>query len=79
MAKDGIHFLGFRNFYYHRILKKNKRKFINNKIKISINEYKETNDYEKLMQIIESILSHIENADTFNLRKNIVAKFTKDL
>ena len=70
----GIPFLGFRHFYYHSIPRKNKRKPLNNKIKDLIKEYKETKDYETLMQRFESILAHLEIGNTYYLRKNLVVK-----
>ena len=75
--KQGVDFLGFRNSYCYRILKKNKRKILKDKIDIIIQEYKETNDYERLMQRIEALFAHIENCNSFNLRKNIISKITK--
>ena len=72
--KQGIDFLGFKQFYYYMVLKRNKRKILKNKISLILNEYKETNNYERLMQRIEAILAHIENCNSFNLRKSIVNK-----
>jgi retron-type reverse transcriptase len=72
--KQGINFLGFRNFYYYSILKKNKRRLINNKFNLVIQSYKETNNYKRLMQRIEAILAHIESCNSFNLRKHLVNK-----
>ena len=76
--KQGIDFLGFRNFYYHRILKKNKRKILKNKINLILDGFKETNNYKRLMQRIEAIFAHIENGNTYNLRKSIIEKITKN-
>ncbi len=70
--KQGIDFLGFRHFYYYSILKKNKRRFLREKINLIIKEYKETNNYERLMQKLEAILAHVENCDSFNLRKKLI-------
>ncbi len=70
----GIPFLGFRNFIYHKVLKRNKIRPLRNKLKIIINEYKEDNDYNKLMQRIEGIFAYLEIANTFYLRRKIINK-----
>jgi len=70
----GINFLGYKNIYYYRILKKHKRKLIKNKLNIIIKEYKETNNYNKFISRIEAIFAHLEIANTFNLRKNLINK-----
>ena len=72
--KQGIDFLGFRNFYYFSILKKNKRKILKNKLNLIIQEYKKTSNYERLIQRVESILAHIESCNTFNLKRNLIKK-----
>ena len=72
LINKGINFLGFRSFYYHRILKKNKRKLLKNKLNLILNEYKETKDYNKLMKRIEAILAHLEIGDSYNLRKRLI-------
>ena len=72
----GVPFLGFRNFYFHRVLKKNKMKLLKNKLKIIINEYKGDSDRQKLMQRIEGIFAYIEVANTFNLRMKIINKLS---
>ena len=70
----GIPFLGFRHFYYHSILKKNKIKLIKYKLDTIIKEYNSINNYEKFMQRIESIFAYIEIVNTFHLRKNLLSK-----
>ena len=70
----GIPFLGSRHFYYHSILKKHKIKLIKYKLDTIIKEYNSINNYEKFMQRIESIFAHIEIANTFHLRKNLLSK-----
>mgnify|MGYP001587283349 CR=1 FL=1 len=74
--KKGINFLGFRNFYYYNILKNNKRKLLKNKLNLILKEYKKTKSYNKFIQKIEAIFAHIEIANTFNLRKNLVNSLT---
>jgi len=56
----GIDFLWFRNFYFHKILKKNKRKLLKNKLNLILNEYRETNNCERFVQRTEAILAHVE-------------------
>jgi hypothetical protein len=75
--KQGINFLGFRDFYYYRILKKDKRKFLKDKLDLIVKDYRENGDYELFLRNTEAIVAHIENANTFNLRKNLVDKITK--
>jgi len=74
--KKGISFLGFRNFHHHKILKKNKRKLLKNKLNLIIKEHKEINNYKKLMNRIEAIFAHLETGNTFHLRNKIVNKVT---
>jgi retron-type reverse transcriptase len=73
---QGIIFLGFRYFYHYKLLKKNKRKGIKDKLELLIRGYKESNDYNKMMQGFESILAYLENANTFRLRMKIINYFT---
>ena len=70
----GIDLLGFRNFYYHKILKKNKRRLLKNKINLILKEYKEKKDYDKFILRIEALFAHLETGNTYNLRKNIIKK-----
>src|SRR3989344_3043863 len=77
--RKGITFLGFRHFYFYTILNKNKRKHVNNKIKDIIKEYKEMEDYKKLMQRFESILSHLEIGNTYYLRNNFIVKLNNNI
>ena len=72
LINQGINFLGFRNFYHHKILKKNKRKLLRNKINSILKEYEEIKDYNKFIQRIEAISAYIENANTYNLRKKLI-------
>ncbi len=72
LVNQGINFLGFRNFYHHKLLKKGKRKNIKTNVESIINSYNETKDYNLFIQKIESIFSHIEIANTFNLRMSLI-------
>ena len=79
LIDKGIPFLGFRNFYHYKILRKNKIRLLRNKIDIMTKEYKETKSYENLMKRIESIFSHLEIANTFYLRRMIINKISKEI
>ena len=70
--KQGIDFLGLKNFYSHRILRKNKRKILRNKIGAIMQEYEKIDNYERLMQRIEAILAHIESCNGYYLRKKLI-------
>jgi hypothetical protein len=70
----GINLLGFKHCYYYTISKKNKRKILRNKISLLIEEYYKTKDYDGFMHGMASIFAHLEHANTFNLRKNLVNK-----
>jgi len=65
----GINFLGYRNFYHHKILRKNKRRLLKFRINLIL---KEIDDYQVFIRKLEATFAHLEIANTFNLRKNIV-------
>ncbi len=74
---QGIPFLGFRHFFHYSIPRKNKRKYIKNKIKVILEEYEETQLYDIFMQRIESTFAHLEFGDTYNLRKKLVNQLNR--
>ncbi|MEK6933042.1 MAG: reverse transcriptase domain-containing protein, partial [Nanoarchaeota archaeon] len=77
--QQGINFLGFRNFYYNRVLKRKKRKLLKKKINLILKEYEETKNYNKFIQKIEALFAHLETGNTYNLRKKIVNKIENEL
>ena len=69
----GINLLGYRTFYYHKLLRKaNKRKFERNfKDKLWQFEQEEI-DYENFFQSLQGWLGYAMWANTYNLRKKII-------
>jgi retron-type reverse transcriptase len=72
----GIPFLGFRIFYYHRILKRsNVTKFKNN---LKILKYRYNQDlinYDSIYNKFEGWIAYSKNADTCKMRKNVIRIF----
>jgi retron-type reverse transcriptase len=65
----GIDFVGFRNFYYYRLLRKRNIRNIENKIRL-FNENRLS--YIKLLEIFQGWNAYAKWSDTFKLRKNIL-------
>ena len=65
----GIDFVGFRNFYYFRLLRKRNIKNMENKINL-FNEGKIT--YEKLIKIFQGWEAHADWANSRNLKEKII-------
>lgn len=72
----GIDFVGFRIFYYYKLLRKRNRRIFKKKIKIVL---KNNFDKEKIIEIFNGWNSYSKWADTFYLRKNILKKINKKL
>ena len=67
----GIDFVGFRNFYYYKLLRKRNIKSIENKIK----SFKGNRiNKEKMLEIFQGWNAYAKWANTFKLRRNIVKK-----
>ncbi len=71
----GIPFLGFRIFYYHKLLKKSNRKRILKKLE----EYKDLFlknkiNYDKIYESFQGSFAYMKNANTYKLRKIIGRK-----
>lgn len=64
LLKRGILFLGFRNFPYHRLLRK--ANIITMKKKIA------QRDYGSVCEFLEGWMAYANHADTYNLRNKIV-------
>ena len=76
--KKGVNFLGFRIFYYYKLLKKSniknfERKF--NRLKIIFNHNLITR--EMAIESFDGWLTHASNANTFKFRKHIIMNFNK--
>ncbi len=66
LLKRGISFLGFRNFFYHRLLRK--ANILNMKRRITQIAQR---DYDSLCEYLEGWMSYANHADTYNLRQKI--------
>lgn len=68
----GVDFVGFRNFYYFRLLRKrNIRKML---LKIEQYKYNEIS-YAEFIEASRGWQAYAKWADTFELRQNILNKF----
>jgi hypothetical protein len=76
--KRGVGFLGFRLFFYHKIIsKKNLRRFKKNLFEILNIYHKEKNNYDELYDFLEGWISYSMHGDTYKLRKNILKKINE--
>jgi len=72
----GVTFLGFRIFYYHKLLKKsNIRKIKNNLRMFKENFDKSKIDYDKIYDSFEGWIEYVKHANTYKFRK----KFAKEI
>lgn len=74
---QGITLLGFRVFYYYRLLKKNSIRQIEKNIEIWKQEYGEGLESDNIGARLHGWLAHAEHGNTYNLRKRIVREFNK--
>jgi len=73
LLKQGIGFLGFRIFYYHRLLKKkNIRRFRSNLALLCLNYDLKLADYDKIYDFLEGWLAYSRYANAYNLKTNIL-------
>jgi retron-type reverse transcriptase len=73
---QGIDFLGYRIWPYHRLLRKSSIKRIKRKLKAFQRKYKEGQiDLDKINATIQSWLGHAKHADSYNLRKKLLGEF----
>lgn len=66
---QGIDFLGFRLFYYHKLLKKRNLKHFKS------NLFDPNQEYNKLYLRLEGFLAYSKHASTFKLRKRLINDF----
>ena len=74
----GTCFLGFRIFYYYKLLKKSNIR----QIRFSLVSWKVLFDedrisYEKLIERLEGWLAHVKHGNTYLLRKDVLKEFEK--
>ena len=73
---EGINFLGFRIFYYHKLLKKSNLRKINKKFRSLKDDYdKGKIDYGIVCDSLEGWVAYAKQAKTYKLRK----KFSKEI
>lgn len=72
----GVCFLGFRNFYRHRLLKKNNISKMNGKM-MHLNEDFELAaiSYDKVYTSMEGWLSYVNHVNTYKSRMNFIKRF----
>ena len=74
-----LDFLGFRIFYYHRLLRKSNLIKMKNKYKQIKEEYKKGKiEYDKIYDFMEGWVNYAKQANTNKLRKRITIKFQED-
>jgi len=74
--KKGMDFVGFRNYYYYRLLRKRNVKSVYSKV----NKFKERNiSKEKMIEIFQGWNAYAKWADSFKLRREVFKEiFSKD-
>ncbi|MFH1376811.1 MAG: reverse transcriptase domain-containing protein [Candidatus Woesearchaeota archaeon] len=73
---DPINFVGFRVFYYYKLLKKFNRKNIYNKLnKLYLLHLSNRIDYNQIYDNLQGSFAYMKHANTYKLRKEIVKKF----
>ena len=73
---NSINFLGFRVFYYHKLLKKKNIRKMKNTLQIFNEKYKNIEiDYDDVYNFMEGWISYAKNANTRKIRKRILADF----
>ena len=73
--RKGINLLGYRVFYYHKLLRKaNKRKF-ERKLNEKLSQFEQNEiSHEDFIQNLQGWLGYAIWADTYKLRINIINK-----
>ena len=66
---NGVDFVGFRNFYYHRLLRKRNIKNIKRKINLF---NKEKIDYEKFFEIFQGWNAYAKWGNSYKLVKDLI-------
>ena len=76
---NSINFLGFRVFYYHKLLKKSNIRKMKWKLKSLAQEFKlHEIDYDSIYDSLEGWIAYAKNANSYKLRRKIPAEFEKD-
>jgi retron-type reverse transcriptase len=71
-------FLGFRVFYYHKLLKKSNLRNMRNKFEILKQDWKESKiNYDDIYDFFEGWIAYAKQANTYTLRKRIAIEIEK--
>ena len=77
--KNGVAFLGFRIFYFHKLIRKqNIRKFERKFDKFKNLYEKGAVPREKVVESFESWLAHISHADTYKYKRHLIRIFNQN-
>lgn len=71
LLSKGIDFIGFRNYYYFKLLRKRNIRMMQNKIRLFYNGHISLN---KILEIYQGWQAHAKYANTYNLRKQIISQ-----
>lgn len=75
----GINFLGFRIFYYHKLLRKSNIRKMKSRLKILKEDYNKSKiDYDKVYDSAEGWMAYAKHANTYKLRKKIADEIEKN-
>ncbi len=72
---EGIPLLGFRIFYYYRLIKESGIRQIKRNLFIWRKDYLESSNYDNIASRLQGWLAHAEHGNTYKLRKKIVSEF----
>ena len=76
---NSINFLGFRVFYFYKLLKKSNLRKMKNMLQILEERYSNGKiDYDVIYDFIEGWVAYAKNADTYKLRKKFLADFERE-
>jgi len=76
ILSTGINFLGFRIFYYHKLLKKSNLEHAKRRFFDFIENYdKKEMNYDKLYNSMEGWIAYVKYANTYKLRNKISTQF----
>ncbi len=76
---ETICFLGVRVFYYHKLLKKSNLRKMRNTLQILREQYNNREiNYDALYDFLEGWIAYAKNANTYKVRKNILADFERE-
>ncbi len=68
-----INFLGFRVFFYHKLLKKSNLRKMQDNLQLLKEKYEKAEiSYDKIYNCIEGWLAYAKNADSYKQRKNLM-------